>query len=376
MYWLMWIILAIGAAIEVYDEVLLPKRHQMLQCKYKKTYFDISVICMILMAALRYGQGTDYFAYSYLYHIDVYPFVDLVNKEPGYVFCAFMLNKMGVPFQVFVALLAIFSMCCFCHFINKYAPYKTMGLLLLYPTLYLTYIFSAFRQSAAIAIFCGFCVPCLVEKKWWKYIIGLVIAAFFHKTVLVMVILPLVCKLKYKHLCKLVIIAVLGGVILCLVDVSVPLKFILQDRAVVYAVTWGKRDISIMGIAERTFLAGFVLWNSLRCNAEDEEPIISNKKIYIAGYMLSVLVVRYSMLSSRLGVYCKALDIVLIPMLLYRMKPKRKGIIAAIILLYAFVFMYKNIASYIVQGGYNCTNVWSYPYISIFNKEALLFWRY
>lgn len=371
----MWAILTIGAAIEVYDEVLFTKKRRMIQKKYKNSYFIIAAICMTLMAALRYGQGQDYCAYEYLYHIDVYPYVDLVNKEPGYVFCAFMLNKLGVPYQVFVAILAVFEMYCFCRFINRYSPYKVMGLLLLYPTLYLTYMFSGFRQAVAIAIFCGFLVQYLDEKKWLKYFVGLAIAACFHKTVLVMVILPFVCKIKYKHLCKLVPVAVVGGILLCLIDVSVPLEFILQDRAVVYAVTWGERDISVMGIAERTLLAGFVLWNSLRSKAEDGDSIITLSKIYIAGYMLSVLAVRYSMMSSRLGVYCKALDLVLIPMLLYRMKPKRKGIVAAIILLYVFVFLYKNIAMYIAQGGYNCANVWTYPYITIFNKETLAMWK-
>ena len=185
-----------------------------------------------------------------------------------------------------------------------------------------------------------------------------------------MIVLPLVCKIKYKQLCRMVPLAIFGGILLCLIDVAVPLEFILQDRAVVYVETWGNRDISIMGMAERTLLAGFVLWNTLKYEAEDGDTIITLSKIYVIGYMLSALMVRYSMMSSRLGVYCKALDLVLIPMLLHRMKPKRRWLVTAIILLHSFVFLYKNIASYIGYGGYEGRNVWNYPYISIFNTEV------
>lgn len=374
MYWLMWGILSFGVLMEVYGTEIIYKNQPLVKAKSVSVYFIFATVCMFLMAALRYGQGQDYMAYASLYQIDVYPYVDLVNKEPGYVFCAFMLNKMGVPFEVFVALLAAFEMYCFYRCIMKYGEYKIMGLLLLYPTLFLTYMFSGFRQAGAIAIFCGFVIPCLKEKKWLKFVIAVLAAASFHKTVLVMLILPIIYKIKYKNMCKLILAAAAAGVVLCLVDVSGPLTFILQDRAVVYVEAWGNSDISIMGIAERTLLAGFVVWNIYKAGYEEEDCVTVFSKIYLAGYMLSVLTVRYQLMSSRLGVYCKALDIVLIPMLIYRMKPRSRKIMTAIVLAYAFVFLYKNIAMYIAQGGYNAT-VWTYPYITIFNKAVQGLWK-
>lgn len=373
MYWLMWGILTFGVMLEVYGTDIVYRDQHIIKQKTTIGYFIFATVSMTLMAVLRYGQGTDYLAYAYLYTIDYYPHVDLVNKEPGYVFFAFMLNKLGFPFEVYAALLAIAEMYGFYRCISRFSPYKTMGLLLLYPTLYLTYMFSGLRQAGAIAIFCGFAVPLLLDKKWLKYVLAILAAACFHKTALLMLALPIIYKIRYKYVCRLVPAAITAGIIICFLDVSSILRFILQDRAYVYMESWGNADISIMGLAERTILAGFVLWNTWRTEAEEDRIIIFSK-IYLVGYMLSAVAARYSLMSSRLGVYCKALDIVLIPMLLYRMKPRNRKLVTAVVLMYAFVFLYKNILMYIGQGGYHAT-AWTYPYISIFNKEALALWK-
>lgn len=380
MYWLLWGLLTVGTVYEIYfvyqrDTSAVPAVISGKKQKIVLSCFISLVVMMTLMAALRYGQGSDYFGYERIYGVDKWSHYWLTPIEPAYRALSFGMHKLGMPYEMLVALISVFEMFCFWRFIQKYSPYKVMSLLLMYPTLYLTYIFSAYRQAIAISICLGFLVPLLQEKKWIKFVAGTIIAACFHKTAVLFLVLPILVRFKYKQLCKLLIVTVVGGILLCFIDISVPLKLLLQDRAAFYMDKWGSIDISIMGITERTLMMLFILWGSWDVVKEESGDTVKLLlcKIYAVGYMASGFFVRYSLMSSRLGAYFKAVEIVLIPILLSHMKPKVRKIVAAVLLLYVFIFLCKNIASYIWQASsrYVDTNIWNYPYISIFSKQML-----
>lgn len=358
MYWALWVVMVIGTIKEQKDE------------KNAKKWFVAIVLIMLVMAALRYGQGTDYFTYELWYNRQITHGVEI-----GYVLLTGLLYQAGIPFAGCIAVIAAIEMLCFYVFIQKYSPYKLVSVLLLYPTIYLTYMFSLIRQSLALAVFCGIAIPFLMEKKYIKYCMGVLLAASFHQTALILLVLPIVLKFRYKQLALLTIPAAIVGVGSCLIDLRPLMIWFLGSRGAYYAATWGNTDISIMGIVERTLMI-FVIWWASRqyiSGIRDEKTTLNLCRIYTFGYILSLLAVRYQLLSSRLGAYCKITELVLIPRLMVEMDKKTRRIVMGLLILYSFLFLYKNIWSYIVQSGYQNVSVWTYPWITVFTKELAVF---
>lgn len=379
MYWLVFGLLIMGVIYEIYidtragrigEKTIVIGHHKL---SGPVICFTMMTIVMTGMAALRWGQGTDWFGYRKLFSMTNLSYHALTSIEPVYRLIAYSFNIMGIPYEVFVALLALFEMFCIWRFIQKYSPYKTMSLLLLYPTLYLTYIFSCYREAVALAIFLGFCIPFLQEGKWIKYCAGVMLAVGFHKTALLLLVIPIIYRISYKWLCRMIIAAVGAGIVFCVLDVSALLEFLMREKASYYLNAWGDLDFSPMGMAERTLMVAFILWGSRRYRKEEKKDdcTVLLCKIYVVGYMISVGTMRYSLISSRTGVYFKAVEIVLIPILISQMKPLIRKLVVAVLLLYVCVFFIKNIAMYISQSGYLDTNIWNYPYISIFTRDSV-----
>ena len=98
------------------------------------------------------------------------------------------------------------------------------------------------------------------------------------------------------------------------------------------------------------------------------------------------------LISQRLTVYLKAIEILLVPLQFYSIQSKikesqtllakRQGVTNNIILLTLLfvaimnVQLIHNIRSFIIQGNYySWVDVVNYPYINIFDKDAILKYR-
>ena len=96
------------------------------------------------------------------------------------LFCAFV-KLCQAPFWTVTMAAAVIEMLLLGRFLKKYVPYQTTGLFLSYPVLIFVYMVSGLRQAMAICIFLGLVLPFYLEKKWIQYVIGVLIAASFHK---------------------------------------------------------------------------------------------------------------------------------------------------------------------------------------------------
>ena len=67
---------------------------------YKKAAFAL----LTIMLVFRFGQGTDYFSYHYLYENEVF------FRDIGYSLLSFLCRSAGLPYPVFVAVIALICM--------------------------------------------------------------------------------------------------------------------------------------------------------------------------------------------------------------------------------------------------------------------------
>ena len=130
-------------------------------------------ILLTLLLCLRYGQGSDYFSYKYLYELssgsfkfdDYFKYLLISHGQILWQTLTFISNVLCLNYEYFVVLLSVFEMLLLSRFIEKFCyNNKCFALLLLYPTIYLTYLHSAYRQGLVVCIFLGIML-CLINNK-------------------------------------------------------------------------------------------------------------------------------------------------------------------------------------------------------------------
>lgn len=169
-------------------------------------YPFLFILCPIILAySIRYGIGTDYFAYEKIYntiHDATFSKYASLHKrnigeyyiEPGY----FIINKLSPNF-IFVHLFSILTMLLMIYFgTMKMGVIQNIALpMLIFYCLLFFYAMNGVRFSIALSIaYYGF--NYLLKGKPIKWVITIYIASLFHKTLIVFVIFIFLMDSKSK----------------------------------------------------------------------------------------------------------------------------------------------------------------------------------
>lgn len=359
----------------------------------KKRLFTFLILLMTVLLAVRYGQGSDYYGYYLQYsRIDSSAslFVNMLyHGELGWYMILVIANRLGFNFEVFIAILSMIMMFSIGRAIKKYSPYKIWSLLILYPTFYLTYCFSAIRQGLVMSLFLGFGLDLLLEKKWVKYYILMVVLILFHKSAIVLLFLPVLMNFKERKIGKYCVFAMFFCVFFGYSGI------LNRVAAAIGIAGYFNVSISVMAILLRTILF-FVIYmlHHENCFYLEQTGFSINELektlyfIYFIGYVVYLTLAFAGTLSQRITMPLKAIEVVLLPLLLFNLKNRSKITgsrfkylkigklrIAALAMLVVFMLnveTIKNINSYIEQGNYySWVNPLNYPYSTIFDKKYI-----
>lgn len=336
-------------------------------------YFLLFALSGIL--CFRYGQGTDYFTYELMYS-SFSTFEMLLNNplgfhaEWGYRLLCVIFNFFHADFTVFIFCVSVFEMIMLHRFLTKYSHNTILSLFLFFPTFYLTYYFSGIRQGIVLAIFLGFMVECLFEKKWIKYFVLNIILVFIHSSALILLIAPFALKFKLKTIYIFVGCGLFVGT---LMSTRFFANFMAQIPIVgAQLANYLNPSISWMGLMERviSFLIVVCLFHS-KYNKSISVETTNFMKLYAFGLLVYFVFVAYPLVSSRMMMYFKVFEVILISCLLIVFSKERLAI-AGIVFAMATAMFFKNIGAYMAQSLYfDTVNIFTYPYISVFNKEDL-----
>ncbi len=321
---------------------------------------------LTLMLCLRYGQGSDYFGYmtNYMWYMyDQHNALVWKLFETGF-------SILKIPFEVFVCIIGLISMWCMSRFIWLYSPYKLVSLLMVYPTIYLTYFMSGMRQGIVIAFFVGYMFNWLQEEKYVNYLVGCLAMVLIHSSALVFLPLIFVNKIKEKCMYYFICLCTIAGIIIYVLPTS--LFTWLPNTVYQYYVQ--NKSISVLGIAERVVMLCSIIILLAKNRKEDgnvcSKAVTTMMKIYLYGMGIVLLTFSWSIISSRLSAPFKAIEFALIPLLASRCSESFKRIIVTIVCLYVSLMTVKNIKSYLDQAPeYQTNNPLEYPYLSVFNEE-------
>ncbi len=353
MYQFMLIWLAIAALIQLFKP----------EAKINKILFWISVAILTYMQAFRYGQGRDYWGYRIIYTSAPYKrgfpsywYTCYVHGEVGFKFLINVFTNFGIPAVVFYGIFGTVIMGFVVAAIKKYSPYENLSLLLFYPTFYLSYVVSGIRQAMVTAVFLLFALKLLREGKYIKYILVTLICASIHAVALFFLVLLPIKWIREKWILYCVPVVCLAGGIVAFTPIHDWLGTFpgLLRLTVV--------EISVGGLAERTLMFGiitFLYWYGNRKN----DKIAFLYKVYGVSYLVAMAGMTTAYGSQRMTMPLKAVEIILIPLLLAECGMKLyKRILWTGVVGISLIMSLKNLQFY--GEDYNA---FTYPYVSIWD---------
>lgn len=349
-------------------------------CKDEKSNrkaFLIFSLILTLLLMFRYGQGTDYFNYEYIFkNVNSINSPLLSGGDIGFKFLIVISKKLGFDFVMFNAIISIITMVLMIRGIDVLSKNKLLSLTIFYPLYFIVYPFSAIRQGLAMAIFIGILLKWLIDKKYIKYCIGVIIASTFHMSAIFLLGLVIVRYIDMVRMRNF--IALLTALLLFkLLGIQTILLSFLPESISARASTYLTGDISISALGLRIiFMVGiYYLYYKASEEVKNENKVIMN--IYIAGFFIYVFFMNSPLISSRLSAYIKIVEIILIANFMsISIKSISEVIKFSLLSLFLYVLFVKNITALIYQGDYySHISITDYPYVSIFDKENIYTYR-
>ncbi len=340
--------------------------------------------CWMAMAAclcFRFGQGTDYITYHALY--ETIPAVMDLSKgyicgfypEIGWRVLSAAFKVFHAPFWIFTMTLGLFEMLLLHRYLGRYGRSKTMGLFMLYPVLFITYMVSGLRQGLAICVFLGILVPFYVEKQWVRYILGALAASAFHRVGYVWLLLPIVSYLPVWMMAGAVGLSFACGLVLQVHAVEKWFTELVPAYHLKQFLLEG--TVSYFALSER--LLSFCVLCVLYFWYQKKYTVIEKQtenlfKAYMCGTCFYLLLCGSSYYASRYCVIFKVLEgAVLLSMIQWDQWIPR---LAAVFFFGLTLLMgCKNLDAMIREGIWydsSVVNIWNFPYVSVFDRDKIM----
>ncbi len=362
MYLLLLGLLLIGAAVELIEEKHVNSR----KVRFSRILFWFNVAFMIFLMLFRYGQRADYWEYRSLYNeapfnrgFPLFWYTRNIHFEVGFRFLVNLFTCWDCPAPIFYGFISCVTIGATLYAIIKYCRLRSVALLLIMPTLFLSYYMSGVRNGLAVAIALAVLPNLLARKKYALYVLVVLLLSTIHFTSAVFLLALFVQRWKTKYLYFMVIMFSLLGLIIFMSPIHEWMSFLpgfsrlATDRP------------GILGIGERTVMAGII--TLLYVGQKEKDYMIRNKiadvlyKSYILGYGLSMAALTSAYISQRITMPFKSLEVLLIPILLANYSQKHVyKILVTLLFMISTVMACKNL-----NASMPGLNLFTYQFIGV-----------
>lgn len=316
---------------------------------------------MTFMAMFRYGQLADYFNYKDLYE-------GRNSMEEGrdplfYLFEDFCIN-LGLDFEIFVIIIGAISMIVIYPFFVKHCQKSITALLVFYSYIFLILPMTAMRQGLCVSLLL-WNYSFLIEGKMWRFYVTLLIGCFIHLSMLVAILIPLLYR-KTWYNSNLMVFVIIGMTMVALITPDLShYTMVFGNRA--FEADAGSRILQVS-------IRALLIIPVLLIKPEYKTNGYYAKAICIIGYCVYCLMSFSVLVSARLEFFFRVFMCLLVSFALFSMERTRifRLLMSSILVIHVFLF-FKNMDAAIEQGDYNKDKVsmFSFPYISIFDKDEL-----
>ncbi len=168
--------------------------------KRENLMFAACFLCLLFLIALKgEGMGADYEAYERYFQLyrnlglrEIFQDTDI---EKGFVMLIAVVGRLGGEYQGLIVLCGVLSLGGVVFFMKKYAYDPVLSVWLFITFGGYEHLFTRMRQSIALSVIL-IAYHFAAEKKFWKYLLLVLLAAFFHKTA--WIALPLYPVFQWK----------------------------------------------------------------------------------------------------------------------------------------------------------------------------------
>ena len=350
-------------------------------CQNKKRVLLFFTLALALISFFRYGIGTDYFAYQYLYDQLYSSFLEeykygLAPQELGFRMVGSIFKELGIPYQLYISIIAAVNLFFMYKLAWRYSENSMLAMFLYFCMFYFVWTLSGLRQSLTIAIGIYYLVKCIEEKKALKIIVISILLSFIHTSSLILIALYFLskAKLSMKNYIVLTGVAVLFA--------SLPLGFIVNyipSSFLVSKITpYIQQNVSLnpfdfQSVARLILLIVALIYYKQLIKAKEINYKILN--VYIFSILFYFFFQFGGELSaSRLSIYGRVLEILIFSNIysLYKVKIN-KLIIAYLITIFSFLYLNKELNSMVQQAEINYDSESIIPYIHIYNSSEYTF---
>ncbi|WP_158290684.1 EpsG family protein [Macrococcoides canis] len=340
----------------------------------------VFAIILVYFASIRYGVGNDYFGYFYLYKGYLSnPFSEIVEnkfsrEEIGFRVIASTVKYIGLDFQYLVTLFSVLTILCVYIIAKKYSVYPMTTILVFYSLFYIVWVFSGMRQGFTIFAGLLLILYCYKNNKNLALFLGVFLLFLIHKSALL--ILPIYYLSKLKIKINYLTIITMSSIILSVLPVS-PIFYIINKtsfskRIENYEVSETIMNIDFQSIVRIIFVILILIFYKkiLRQN-QDNRFIIH---YYLFGMIIYFLFKDIELVAARLSIYSRAVEILLIPMILKILKDyKYSTTYGVLILIYLFAYFSKDLYNMNNNVYYSNGNNFTMKYSNIYNYPNFQF---
>lgn len=295
-------VLFLFASVEVWN--------QKINSKY--IFFSLYIL-ISLIAIFRFGVGADYPGYYYAFqevssaNINSIRELLIINAhgEFGYLFLVYLFGKLGFTFCELAILIATITMLLYYYFFKKYCSYSILSLLVFYAIYFIVYPFNVIRQGLTISLFLAILIPLLFEKKYILYVLYTLLGSLFHYSLLIVLILPFILKIKIKS--EVIYFLIMLGLIFPIGDVVLKMNLFVNIAALSYYLD---DSSNILALLNRLIfiIPSLYFYNKSEKNSIERKMAL----ISIIGLLIFIHFRSYSLISSRITVYFKVVEIYLL----------------------------------------------------------------
>ncbi len=340
------------------------------ESKPNKTCLYIIIVILIIISGFRnlsYIRG-DEFNYRHTFDRIVILKQKVIDKDTdiGFWFLNYILTLFTKNNQALIWICAIITNFLIVKNLYKYSNYFNFTLFL-YITLGI-YLgsFNIMRQYLAAAIlFQG--INYVIDKKMFKYIICVLIAASFHFSALIM--LPMYWIVHIKNKKKLYFIISIIGIIFFIAFSPIIGKLgVLFNKLLSYQEQYESRELRVSVIRILVIVLPIFLMITQYKKIISKDPKLEIMFVYSFINMIFMLCSYKYLYISRLYPYFGLYDIILIPELIYLIKNQKNRIIILLII-YILYFTFGYIDAGQGSHEYRTNNGMIVEPISIFSNR-------
>lgn len=349
----------------------------LFQEKLKNYLIVLCIVPIVILIWIRYGIGTDYHAYNYLFNkLDASSFGNIFDgtSEFGFNFLVYLSKKIGFSYHAFSSIFISTVLLIYVIWIKKNSSDFILSIIILFSWFFIVWLLSALRQGFVIAIGSLLFYSKDINLKPRDKMIVIFLLGTIHISAFIFVVLFALEKLSLdikKH-----IIIFLSSVLFSLVfkyAIFPMFRLIPFIRNIGY-IAYAGNEWEIFPAIIRIFFFTFVLLFYSKITSTFYTKKIVD--IHLLGYSMYFLLKFSEIIAGRFFAYTFVLIVIIIPLVKNTFSNKTmKNMFAFVVFIFSFSYLIKDLNAYTVQSGYFGSNNF-YTYQTIFNKNNNEFYNH